>query len=212
MPTETPIEPQPSSSESLASGITGVVNAALSVGAALARTAAAATAPGAVASTPAASTEAPLKEIVHYSVEAAANFVRLIVRSANPSASAQTATQTASSAPPGPAHPTVHAGSVLRIPLSIQNPTEVEMAAMTFCCGSLIYQGSESGEPLTAQSFVFQPNPLTIAPRDFEKITIFITTAEATAPGVYLAHIMVQGGTFESPLTFEVLPAPSPSA
>ena len=78
MPTESPTEPQPASAESLASGIAGVINSALSVGAALARTAAAATAPGAGAPGPITSVETPLREIVQYSAEAAANFVRLV--------------------------------------------------------------------------------------------------------------------------------------
>ena len=204
MPTDKQTDNQAAGSATIASGITGVVNAALSVGAAVARTVAVATSPGGNTSRPGAASEGPFAEIVHYSVEAAANFARLVVQGVN--SKTQPASHPAGAAPAA-THPTVHAGSTLRIPLSIENPSDVEMAQMTFYCESLTYQGKSSGSPLTAEAFVFQPVPLTIAAHDFEKITIFIATAEQTAPGMYLARIMVQGGSLESSLHFEVLPA-----
>lgn len=204
MPTDQQTDTKAASSETIASGISGVVNAALSVGAALARTVAVATAADSNAARNGTAGESPLAEIVHYSVEAAANFARLVVQGVKSTAQPG---QRPSQKSAASTHPTVHAGSTLRIPLSIENPSDVEMPQMRFYCGALNYQGNSAGSPLTSEAFVFQPNPLTIAPRDFEKITIFITTGEEAATGIYLARIMVEGGSFESPLSFEVLAA-----
>jgi hypothetical protein len=190
--------------QAIATGISEVVNAALSVGAAVARTVAEATSPSGGSARPGTPGEGPFADIVHYSVEAALNFARLVVRGM-PSTVRPASSGSETAAAPG--YPSVHAGSTLRIPLSIENPSDVEMSQMTFYCGSLSYEGKSAGAPLAAAAFVFEPATLTIGPHDFEKVTVFITTSENTASGTYEAQIMVHGATFRSALHFQVLPA-----
>jgi hypothetical protein len=198
--------PQAANVEALTSGITEVITAALSVGAAMARTAAQATAMGKPVP-PGAAGEGPIADIIHYSVEAASNVARLVIRGI-PSTIRPATTPTPSGSPAATAtYPSVHAGATLRIPLSIENPTEAEMSQLTFVCGDLTYEGRAGGTPLTAAALSLEPATLTIAPRDFEKLTVFIATTEATATGNYHAKITVEGGSFESALRFEVLPA-----
>jgi hypothetical protein len=202
---EKPGNPQASGAEAIASGIADVVTAALSVGAAVARTVAEATSPGGKSARPGAPGEGPVADIIHYSVETASNFARMVV-SGLPS-SMRTAQSGAAAPSTAPIFPTVHAGATLRVPLSIENPSDSEMSQMKFYCGELTHDARGTGSPLTTAAFVFQPAVLTIASRDFEKVTVFVTTGEDTAVGSYVAKIMVEGASFESALRFDVLPA-----
>jgi hypothetical protein len=151
---------------------------------------------------PGATGEGPFADIIHYGVQATSNVVSMVIRGMPTTAPSA---ETPGAPSPAPAFPAVHAGSTLRIPLSIENPTDVEMLAMTFSCRELIYEGNSAGTPLTAAAVVFEPVALTIAPHDFEKLTVFVATTEGTATGTYLATIVVEGGTFESSLRFEVV-------
>jgi hypothetical protein len=189
--------------EAISSGISEVVHAALGVGAAVARTIAEATAAGKPVP-PGAAGEGPFADIIHYGVQATSNVLSMVIRGI-PSTAPRPGE--APGAGPVPAFPTVHAGSTLRIPLSIENPSDADMSQMTFCCRDLIYEGNAAGTPLTAAALVFEPATLSIAPRDFEKLTVFIATTEETATGSYMAKIAVEGGSFESVLRFEVVPA-----
>ncbi|MGA8029826.1 MAG: hypothetical protein WB992_22005 [Bryobacteraceae bacterium] len=195
--------PQAANVEAIASGISEVVNAAFGVGAAVFRTLAEATALGKPVP-PGAAGEGPFADMIHYGVETASNVARLVIRGIP---STVRSTSAASGAASALAHPTVHAGSTLRIPLSIENPSDAEMLQMAFRCESLTYQGDDSKLPLTAEALLLQPATLSIAPHDFEKLTVFITTTEATATGIYLAKIALSGGGFESMLRFEVVPS-----
>lgn len=195
-------------SESVAAGVSEVVTAALGVGAAMFRTLAEATAMGKPVA-PAASGEGPFAELIHYGIETASNVARVVIRgipsTVRPSAGAPP------SPGPGPAYPTVHAGSTLRIPLSIENPTETEMIQMAFICEDIAYAGPQIERTLTPKHIVFQPAVLSVAPHDFEKLTVFISTDKETPPGVYSAKILLPGGAFESTLRFEVLPPGEPN-
>jgi len=53
----------------------------------------------------------------------------------------------------------------------LELPSDVEMSKMTFSCGELIYEGNSAGTSLTATALVLEPATLSIAPRDFEKLT-----------------------------------------
>jgi hypothetical protein len=200
MPNDKDTNPQAANVEAISSGISQVVHAALGVGAAVARTIAEATAAGKPVP-PGAAGEGPFADIIHYGVQATSNVVSMVIRGMPSTAPA------AGAAGPVPTFPSVHAGSRLRIPLSIENPTDVEMLAMTFSCRELIYEGNSPGTPLTAAALAFEPAALAISPRDFEKLTVFVATTEGTATGAYLAKIVVEGGSFESALRFEVVPA-----
>jgi hypothetical protein len=185
------------STDTLASGISEVVNAAFGVGAAVAKTVAQATAPG-QSVPPGKPGEGPFADMIHYGVAAASNFTRLITRGLPANVAATE---------PGATHPRVHAGATLRIPLSIENPSAVAMPDLTFRCAEIRYEGNAAAPLLTASQIEFKPPTLSVAPLDFEKLTVFIQTTEATATGAYVAKITVVEGSFECLLRFEVIPA-----
>ena len=103
--------------------------------------------------------------------------------------------------------PTVHCGSTLRIPLSVENPGQEPMAEMRFAC--LAVSGGEvsAGELLEAKAFRFEPELLSVAPRDFEKLTVYVDVPETAAPGLYEAKIGPSPGDFEIVLRLQVIPA-----
>jgi len=188
--------------EAIASGITEVIHAALEVGAAVSKTIAEATAAGQPLP-PGSPGEGPVADMIHYGVQAVTNVTRLVIRGMPSTTSAPTA-----AAEPVPSRlPRVHAGSALRIPLSIENASDTEMPEMKFVCAETIYQGNQAGTPLTSAALKFQPESIAIAPHDFEKLTVLLGTAEDTAIGPYLARVGVEGGTFETALRVEVVPA-----
>jgi hypothetical protein len=201
MPNEKETNSQSANVEAISSGISEVVHAALGVGAAVARTIAEATAAGKPVPRGAPG-EGPFADMIHYGVQATSNVVSMVIRGI-PSTAPPVNTPGAA---PKPAFPTVHAGSTLRIPLSIENPSDVEMSRMTFSCADLLYEGNSAGTPLSVAALVLEPAALSIAPRDFEKLTVYIATTEETATGPYSAKIIVEGGSFESALRFEVVP------
>lgn len=188
--------------EAIASGITEVIHAALEVGAAVSKTIAEATAAGQPLP-PGSPGEGPVADMIHYGVQAVSNVTRQVIRGMPSTAAASTA-----AAEPAPSRlPRVHAGSALRIPLSIENTSDTGMPEMKFVCAETVYQGKQAGTPLTSAALKFQPESIAIAPHDFEKLTVLIATAEDTAAGPYLARVGVEGGTFETALRFEVVPA-----
>jgi len=201
MPNEKETNSQSANVEAISSGISEVVHAALGVGAAVARTIAEATAAGKPVPRGAPG-EGPFADMIHYGVQATSNVVSMVIRGI-PSTAPPVNTPGAA---PKAAFPTVHAGSTLRIPLSIENPSDVEMSRMTFSCADLLYEGNSAGTPLSVAALVLEPAALSIAPRDFEKLTVYIATTEETATGPYSAKIIVEGGSFESALRFEVVP------
>jgi hypothetical protein len=99
------------------------------------------------------------------------------------------------------------------MPLSIENPGPEPMSDIEFRC--LRMTGGQADEdkpfaPLTSQALRFVPQLLTIAPRDFEKLTIYIDVPQETAPGRYQAIIGPEDGSFETTLNFEVISATVP--
>jgi hypothetical protein len=194
----------PRNVEAIASGITEVIHAALGVGAAVSKTIAEATAGGQTVP-PGSPGEGPVADMIHYGVQAVSNVTRQVIRGMPSTASTP---HSFAAAEPVPSRlPYVHAGSELRIPLSIENPSDTEMPAMKFVCAETIYQDQAVGTRLTSTALTFQPESIAIAPHDFEKLTVLIATAKDTAAGPYLARIGVEGGTFETALRFEVIPA-----
>jgi len=83
--------------------------------------------------------------------------------------------------------PVVQRGGTLRIPLSIENPANEPMQHLNFLCLEMRGGSPGQGVPLPVSAVRFQPESLTIEPRDFEKLTVFIDTGFDTLPGKYEA-------------------------
>jgi hypothetical protein len=108
--------------------------------------------------------------------------------------------------------PRVRAGSTLRVPLSIENPGAERMDDMRFACLALARAPGSvpaKGAPLGIDDVRFQPLPLSVGPRDFEKLTVFVDTRPDTAPGRYDLTIGLPGGAFQMTIPFEVQPGES---
>lgn len=107
--------------------------------------------------------------------------------------------------------PTVHCGGVLRIPLSIENPGIESMDNMAVRCLSLDAVipldtvMEESGQIHDPPTIRFQPTTLSIAPKDFEKLTVFIETQPETTVGEFRAVIGIGTENFETTLQFRVI-------
>jgi hypothetical protein len=98
----------------------------------------------------------------------------------------------------------------LRIPLSIENPSAEPMAGLSFTCLEISGGDATSGLPLTRQDVRFEPASLSVAPRDFEKLTIFVDVPEGAATGLYRARIGLAAGGYETSFAFRVIPAAPP--
>lgn len=198
--------PQP---QDMAAGVTEVVNAALSMGASLAKAfAQATTAAGAPVSAPSEGA-GPLNAIVHYGVAAVTNVAGFLINSAGglrmatPGGAAPAAASRA-------AWPRVHQGATLRIPLSIENPGEQPMDNITFGCSEIVYLGKNTGPILTANNVRFQPTVLAIPPHDFEKLTLFVDTRPDTPTGRYRVKIEMGAGGTTTIVEFDVIQAGEP--
>jgi hypothetical protein len=201
--------------DELIGGIGSVLNTALGVVGDLARRAAEATlTPERTVAQPAPGAT-PVNVVVHYGAATVANIVEIAgkaVRSANTTArgaAAPSGGPTASGAQ-RPV-PTVSAGEVLRIPLSIENPDAQPMQQLRFAALSVHHEDSTSGSELRMDALRFDPPTLTIAPHDFEKLTVFIDTQIDTAPGRYEAVIALIDTAHQITVRFAVVAKASPS-
>ncbi len=191
--------------QDIVTGVTEVVNAALGVGASLAKAFAQATAAGVPVSAPSEGA-GPLNAIVHYGVAAVTNVAGFLINSAGGirmGTSADAAPAAASRA----VLPRVHQGATLRIPLSIENPGEQPMNNITFGCSEIVYLGKKTGPTLSANNVRFQPPTLEIPPHDFEKLTLFIDTGADTATGRYRVKIETGAGGVITIVEFDVVQA-----
>lgn len=199
-------DPEPSTSEpkdepDLVAGVTAVVDAALGVGASLAKVIAEATAASKPVAPPASA--APLDAMIHYGLATVTNVAERVTSRVSGLGSRARAGET----PTGRAAsgPRVHAGATLRVPLSIENPGDAPMIGVAFRCASLRYLGAQPGPPLGPESVRFHPTVLEILPRDFEKLTVFVDTRADTALGRYCATIDCGGSALRTPLEFDVI-------
>lgn len=204
--------PEPSLSE----GVSDLVNAAFGLGAALTRTLAQATALGKPVQRPP-EPSSPVGEMVHYGVTTVTNVVGLVISAfgsaerggAAPAAEAKAGASRGPEAtrPAGEHIPSVHQGNTLRVPLSLENPSAHTMEGLHFQCLQLTLEGEGEGTLLGPEAVRFEPAMLSIAPKDFEKLTVMIETRADTAPGRYAAVIGVQNGSLEIRVQFAVVPA-----
>ncbi len=194
----------------LAASVQDVVSSMFGVGAAVLKTIAEATAAG-QGLPPVTKGQGPLAEMVQYSAMAFANVIRLAVSSTGlvatgagvapktPAATGATAT----------AHPQVHAGATLRIPLSIENPLDQPMNQLIFEVAGMKALQSSPGEVMGMSAVRLEPATLSIAPRDFEKLTVFVETTPTTATGFYELALKAAAAGLETAVRFEVVPVAS---
>lgn len=184
--------------EELTRGVTELVGAVFGVGAAVAKSVAQATAPGKPLPPPPAP-QGALGEMIHYGLVAATNLVRLTVSGARPGAKTE-----AAQAAPEAARPAVSQGATLRIPLSIENPGPEPMQNLQFRALRVETVQVGGGTRLGVSNVRLEPAVLSVAARDFEKLTVYVDTLPQTAPGLYRAVIGTADGGLETAVEFEV--------
>ncbi len=185
--------------EELTRGVTELMGAVFGVGAAVAKSVAQVTAPGKPLPPPPAP-QGALGEMIHYGLVAATNLVRLTVSGARPGAK----TEAAQPAPEA-ARPAVSQGATLRIPLSIENPGPEPMQNLQFRALRVETVQVGEGTRLGVSNVRLEPAVLSVAARDFEKLTVYVDTLPQTAPGIYRAVIGTADGGLETAVEFEVI-------
>lgn len=192
----------------IVANVSDVVVSVLGIGAAVAKTFAEASSSNTAALPPQDSSK-PINAMVHYGMIGMTNIVSSVVSSVsteNQQHNAATQQQPNDKPrPQQPVTPVVTRGTTLRIPLSIENPGDAPMQDMAFNCFSLETDSTMAGEALDKSALSFQPEILNIAAKDFEKLTVFIETTEATVPGNYTAIIGIGSAHFETKVSFEVV-------
>jgi hypothetical protein len=181
-----------------------VVGAALDVGVSMSRVLAQATAAnGKVKPLPPATP--PLQAIVRYGITAMGNMVSAIASGGQvlrqaagaTAAAAQAAAQSVASPPAAgsaaapvgtPASPRVHAGATLRVPLTVENTSERPMRELQPSVRALRHGGAAGADAtgvIPVAAVHFAPERFDVAPRDFEKLTVFVAVPEGTPVGSY---------------------------
>jgi hypothetical protein len=198
-------------------GIVQVIQSALGVGAALTRLAAEAT--GSEKGASPAATD-PIGAMVHYGLATVRNVaggvagvlpslipsVRLRpTASSETTGAGQNAASTVSQGAGADTLPSVHQGATLRIPLSVENPSDQPLLGLMLRCEALEFAGQDRAAALNPGALRFVPAALSIAPRDFEKLTVFIDVPATAAPGRYVARIDAGEGDFAIQLGFHIL-------
>ena len=93
------------------------------------------------------------------------------------------------------------------MPLSIENTGAEPMTDLQFRCLAVEVESAGPGTPLVPSNVRFEPASLTVAPRDFEKLTVYVDAPAETAPGQYQVTIGLESGTFRTAFPFVVVAA-----
>ena len=193
----------------LAGSLAGVVDAALGVGVSLARVMAEATALGqSVAPMP---TGTPaIQAIVRYGVTALGNVAQAVisgaqtVRKAAPGGLASTPSAAAARA----AGPRVLAGATLRVPLSVENPSDRVMPGLRPLVRRVRRAGgADASDMLPASAVAFTPQSFDVAPHDFEKLVVQVAVPAELPEGGYELTLALGEDEPDLPINFAVLPA-----
>lgn len=188
---------QPGDDE-LASHITNVVNATVGVGTTAVRAIARMAVPGPDAPAP------QVGDLVRYGVGAAESVLGLVLDGVRTAAGVPLPTRGTSGGAASPGRtdlPRIHAGSVLRLPLLVENRGDLPMADIRFACTR-----TEPAGALGADDIAFDPPVLTVAPRDFEKVTVRVRTGADTPPARYRIELAGGDGAFHTTVAFDVVP------
>lgn len=210
--TETP-------TQALATSMAGVVDAALDVGVSLARVVAQATAPGRTIDAPAANTSA-IEAIVRYGVTAVGNVASAAwssadgLRKAGNSVLRSASSKTAASKTPNARNatssgPRVQPGATLRVPLSVENPGDTPMRELSPRVRAIHRAGADATALIAPESVRFTPGLFDVAPRDFEKLTVYVPVPADAPEGPYEVILALGDQEPDLPMGFTVLPAPA---
>ena len=197
------MDEQPSTAQ-LLGGALNVGNAALDLGVTLTRAVATVTARGTPVPEPLPD-RGQIPDMIHYGLATANSLIRIVLPGAAAAPVVRPAPTTNTPARPVPNSPRVHRGSVLRIPLAIENPGATPMLDLQFICMELISSQLEDGKPLSTDAVRFEPPSLTVQPNDFEKLTVYVTPSADTTQATYSMVIGVAGSDFQLTVQFEVI-------
>lgn len=215
--TETP-------AQALATSLADVVDAALGVGVSLARVVAQATAPGRSVDPPAAGTSS-IETIVRYGVTAAGNVASAawasadglrkaggsVLRSGVAAAGKTTAKAGAGAqragTKPSTTGPRVQPGATLRVPLSVENPSDAPMRALSPRVRAVRRGSAEASDVIAPDTVRFTPGLFDVAPRDFEKLSVYVPVPADAPEGLYEVVLALGDQEPDLPMTFTVLPA-----
>ena len=194
--------------EDVVDGVGEVVNATLELVGDLARRSAEATVPPDRAVPEPGPDATPINVALHFGAATATNLLQLagsVVRDAATmtGTGASRARSTAAVRTPASARPVVKAGGTLRIPLSIENPDDKPMEKLGFATQAISRNGVAT-DALGKDCVRFEPVELTIAPHDFEKLTVLVDTTAGTETGSYEAVIGLVGTPHEITVRFDV--------
>lgn len=184
----------------LGASVAGVVDAVLEVGVSLARVMAQATATGGVVEPLPPSTPA-FQAIVRYGVTAVGNVASALIAGGDALRKPGKAAATPTAAKPARSgSPSVQAGSTLRVPLSVENPGEQPMRMLSPRVRAVRRAGgTDAAGVIEPASIRFEPAQFDVAPRDFEKLTVFVPVPDETPTGAY--QVVLALGDEEPDLT-----------
>jgi hypothetical protein len=160
--------------------------------------------------------ETPLDDIITFGAAAAGNIMRYamdamrtaerLAEKITPAGPAATADgrNVPTQQPSGAGRPRLTRGSVLRLPLLVENTGPTPTTELSFAATDVTRVAGEDGESIGADQVTFTPPTLVIGQRDFEKLTVRIRTTNATAPGIYRATVTGGGDWFSTVIEFEV--------
>jgi hypothetical protein len=187
-PTAGDDRPQPS--PDIASGVANVIDAALGVGVTLARVTAEATALGRTVEPVPPDTPA-ISAIVRYGLTAASNLVSAVVsgaRELTPSVRPGKSPAAGASVPAAagrPAGPRTTPGATLRVPLSVENPSDRAMRDLRPRLRALRRDSADALHLIGAECVRFKPEDFEVAPHDFEKLTVTVSVPASAPAGDY---------------------------
>jgi hypothetical protein len=190
-----------------------VIDAGLQLGASLARTLASATGSKDVEPTG----KPPLDDVVKFGTATATNLIGLVASGARTgmdvtnraagAAGAGRSTPSPTSTPEANT-PYVTEGSILRMPLLVENTGPTPTRELTFATTSIARDGCEDGTECTClltDVVQFDPPSLVVGARDFEKLTLRIAAPAGTPAGDYVASISAGDGWFSTTIRFSVV-------
>lgn len=202
------------SADGVAEGVARVLDAAVGVGASMAKAVAEATGGEEGVSPPPGGR--PADALVHYGVAAVTNVVGRVVsaveggapggggRAAGTGAGASRGAPAEGGEGPGTELPAVRAGASLRVPISIENPATEPMEQVRIVC-SEVRSHTADGQGPECEHLRFEPEELDVAARDFEKLTVYVDVPAEAAPGVYEAVLLIGSPDAPTSLVFRVL-------
>jgi hypothetical protein len=148
-----------------------------------------------------------LRQIEQSGIELVSSTVRLMERLAGLTLGAVGSRRgEAESAEPASAAlaraPSAAPGAQLRLPMTVENPGSAPMLDLRF---RLVELKGPEGSPLGAAAIHVEPQPLTVAPHDFEKLLLVVNAPADALPGLYEGRLELEGRPdFVVPFRFRI--------